>query len=45
MFSQKVDVFGTLIVGTNDVQEDKLLHAAAIMAEYLDNDEDGVVDD
>jgi len=27
------------------VQDAKLLHAASIMAEYLDNNEDGVIDD
>ena len=31
-FSQQVEVFGTLIVGTSDLQEDKVLHAANVMA-------------
>lgn len=44
-FSQQVEVFGTLIVGTSDVQEDKVLHAANVMAQYIDNDGDGVADD
>jgi len=44
-FDKKVEVFGILIVGTSEVQDEKLLHAAAVMAEYLDNDEDGEVDD
>lgn len=43
-FSKQVKVFGLLVVATNTVADDKLLHAASMMAEYLDNDEDGVPD-
>jgi len=40
-FNKQVDIFGVLILATENVSDEKLLHAAAIMAEYLDNDEDG----
>lgn len=43
-FTQKVDVFGVTIVATDTVPQDKLLHAASVMAEYLDNDQDGKPD-
>ncbi|MGD9344770.1 MAG: hypothetical protein PVH84_02840 [Candidatus Aminicenantes bacterium] len=43
-FAKQVTVFGIRVVATNNVADEKLLHAAVIMAEYLDNDEDGVPD-
>jgi hypothetical protein len=43
-FAKQVEVFGILVVATNTVADDKLLHAANMMAEYLDNDEDGTPD-
>lgn len=43
-FAKQVKVFGILVVATNNVADDKLIHAANMMAEYLDNDEDGTPD-
>jgi len=43
-FSKQVDVFGVQIVGTETTPDYKVLHAANVMAQYLDNDEDGVLD-
>jgi len=43
-FSKYVDVFGVHIVATSDTPDVKVLHAARVMAHYLDNDKDGVPD-
>ncbi len=42
--NRKVEVFSIPIYAYPDVEDVKLLHAANIMAQYLDNDEDGMVD-
>lgn len=44
-FDRRVVVFGVQVVGTATLSESKLIHAAKVMAEYLDNDEDGFGDD
>ncbi len=42
--NRKVKVFGIDIYAAPQVEDSKLLHAANIMAQYLDNNEDGTVD-
>ena len=44
VFSKYINVFGVSIYATTDVPDAKVLHAANVMAEYLDNDEDGEPD-
>jgi hypothetical protein len=43
-FTKQVDIFGLKIYATNTTGDDKLLHAASVLAEYIDNDEDGKPD-
>ena len=43
-FCKTTDVFGIKIYATENVSNEKVFHAASIMAEYLDNNEDGEVD-
>ena len=45
VFSQYIDVFGIGVYATSDIPENKVFHAAGVMAQYLDNDEDGLPDD
>jgi len=44
VFCKKVNVFGVLIYATSGVTDDELLHCANVMAQYLDNNEDSVID-
>lgn len=43
-FPKSTSVFGTLIVGTAKASDESIIHAANIMAQYLDNNEDGIAD-
>ena len=43
-FSKKTSVFGIPIYGTEQTPDEAMLHAANVMAQYLDNDEDGQPD-
>ena len=44
-FTKHTDAFGVDIIATPATPDEKIFHARRVMAEYLDNDEDGVVDD
>lgn len=44
-YTKQVDVFGITIIATDSVADEKLLHAANVMAAYLDNNQDGKADD
>ena len=43
-FRKYVNVFGVHVFATEKTPDSKVLHAATILAEYLDNDEDGKPD-
>jgi len=43
-FTRKVEVFGIKIFAVPAVTDENLLHAANVMAQYLDNNEDGIPD-
>ncbi len=43
-FPKHVEVFGIHVYATETSPDDKVIHAANVLAEYLDNDEDGVPD-
>ena len=44
VFKIQVSVFGIRVYGTAETSNEKVLHAAHVLAQYLDNDEDGVPD-
>ncbi len=44
VFSKKVDVFNLPVFATHETPDKKLLHAANVLAQYLDNDADGIPD-
>jgi hypothetical protein len=43
-FSKRVDVFGIGVYASESTPDEKVLHAANVLAQYLDNDEDGAPD-
>lgn len=43
-FTKQVEVFGVHIYASPNTPDACVLHAACVMAEYLDNDEDGIPD-
>ncbi len=44
VFDKCVEVFGLRVLATSGVSEAKTLYTANVLAEYLDNDEDGNID-
>lgn len=44
-FTKYIDVFGIHLLSTVNVPDSKLIHIANVLAQYLDNDADGSVDD
>ena len=44
-FTKYIDVFGVGIYAESSISDEKIKHVAAIFAEWLDNNEDGIVDD
>ena len=44
VFAKKTSVFGISIYGTTQTPDEAMLHAANVMAQYLDNNEDGEPD-
>jgi len=44
VFSKHVDVLGLHVFAKNNVPDIKVLHCANVLAQWLDNNEDGVVD-
>ncbi|MEE3368691.1 MAG: hypothetical protein VX346_05035 [Planctomycetota bacterium] len=44
VFNRQVDVFGLAVYATSKVPATKLMHAAGVLAQYLDNDADGKPD-
>jgi len=44
VWKKEVNVFGITIQATDCVSDAKVRHAANVLAEYLDNDNDGVID-
>ncbi len=45
IFTKETEVFDIKIYATDGVEDARMLHAANVLAEYLDNNEDGYVDD
>ena len=46
VFTKHIEVLGCgHIYGSSSTSNSKMLHAANVLAQYLDNDEDGIVDD
>lgn len=45
VFTKYTDVFGIKTYATDGVENSKLVHSSKILAEYLDNDENGIIDD
>jgi hypothetical protein len=44
IFTKQIEVFGIHIYATDMVSDKKMLHTADVLAQYLDNDEDGTPD-
>jgi hypothetical protein len=43
--SKKISVFGIGVYATGDVEDSYIIHTAKVLAKYLDNDDNGTIDD
>ena len=44
VFSKHINIFGVKILATEETNDQKVNHAANVLAQYIDNDEDGIPD-
>ena len=44
IFTKYISIFGIAIVASEDTPDNKVIHAASVLVDYLDNDENGIPD-
>jgi hypothetical protein len=45
VFDKFINIFGVIVVAPEEAPSDLFLHTANVLAQYIDNDEDGIPDD